>query len=98
TNLALGYGGAAVLALCGARRRGLLASAFVLPLLPLYWLLLSLATVLALVELIRAPHQWNKTEHGISARRRERPGASGTHQDQITGNAAGRPPPRPVAA
>ncbi|OZA95879.1 MAG: hypothetical protein B7X67_24920, partial [Rhizobiales bacterium 39-66-18] len=33
TNLALGYGGAAVLALCGARRRGLLASAFVLPLL-----------------------------------------------------------------
>ncbi|MFG1399452.1 glycosyltransferase [Roseixanthobacter pseudopolyaromaticivorans] len=98
TNLAFGYGGAAVLALCGARRRGLLSSAFVLPTLTLYWLLLSLATLLAMVELIRAPHRWNKTEHGVAARTRARsaPASAGGHR--VREDAAGRPPPRPATA
>ncbi|MFG1422428.1 glycosyltransferase [Roseixanthobacter liquoris] len=98
TNLAFGYGGAAVLALCGARRRGLLRSLWVLPLLPLYWLMLSLATLLALAELIRAPHQWNKTEHGLSTRPPARPAPAGPRAPQIKGSAADRPPPRPATA
>jgi glycosyltransferase XagB len=34
--------------------------------LPLYFLLVSLAAWLGLIELIRAPNRWNKTEHGLS--------------------------------
>ena len=37
--------------------------------MPLYWCAISLATYAALVELIRAPDRWNKTEHGLVARR-----------------------------
>ena len=32
---------------------------------PLYWLLISAATYMALVELILRPHHWHKTEHGL---------------------------------
>lgn len=33
---------------------------------PLYWLLHSLASYLALYQLVKKPHYWNKTEHGVS--------------------------------
>lgn len=33
---------------------------------PLYWFLLSIASVMALIEAFKNPLQWNKTEHGIS--------------------------------
>jgi hypothetical protein len=33
---------------------------------PLYWLLMSVAAWVALVSLIRNPHYWAKTKHGIS--------------------------------
>lgn len=33
---------------------------------PLYWLLMSVAAWVALVSLIRSPHYWAKTEHGVS--------------------------------
>lgn len=36
-------------------------------LMPLYFLLVSLAAWLGLIELICAPTRWNKTEHGLSA-------------------------------
>ena len=34
-------------------------------LMPLYWLLMSVATYMALVELVLRPHHWHKTEHGL---------------------------------
>jgi hypothetical protein len=34
--------------------------------MPLYWLLISAAAWGAAWELIRRPHHWNKTEHGLS--------------------------------
>ncbi|MFG1461533.1 glycosyltransferase [Xanthobacter sp. DSM 24535] len=94
TNLFVGYGGAVLLQLYGAGRRGLLPSTWVLLLLPFYWLLLSLATMLALVELIRAPHQWNKTEHGIASPRRPRDATAAP----VRGSAADPRRPRPAAA
>lgn len=70
-NIVVGYAAAVSLAAFAALRRGwpeLIRSA---PLLPLYWLLISLAAYRALWQLVRAPHFWEKTEHG----RRARPGA-----------------------
>jgi cellulose synthase/poly-beta-1,6-N-acetylglucosamine synthase-like glycosyltransferase len=34
-------------------------------LIPCYWVLMSAATYLALVELVFRPHHWHKTEHGL---------------------------------
>lgn len=53
-------------ALLGCRRRGWSDLAQSMPWLPLYFSLVSLAAWLALIELIRAPTRWNKTEHGLS--------------------------------
>ena len=39
-----------------------------LVLTPLYWLLSAIAFVLALIDLIRRPYFWAKTEHGIGKR------------------------------
>ncbi|MEJ1157093.1 glycosyltransferase [Prosthecomicrobium sp. N25] len=36
--------------------------------MPLYWPLLMLAVLAAFRELGRAPHRWNKTEHGLAER------------------------------
>ena len=52
-------------ALLGCRRRGWGDLAQSVPWLPLYFGFVSLAAWLALVELIRAPSRWNKTEHGL---------------------------------
>jgi hypothetical protein len=38
----------------------------VLLLMPLHWLLLSLAAWRALVQLVVAPYAWEKTEHGLA--------------------------------
>ncbi len=35
-------------------------------LIPLYWLMMSVATLIAFYELIARPHHWNKTKHGLS--------------------------------
>ena len=48
------------------RIRGLERLYLVLPLLPLYYFLVSLAAWAALIELARRPFQWTKTEHGLS--------------------------------
>ena len=37
---------------------------FVLPLVPLYWLLHSFASFVALYEVLTKPHYWAKTTHG----------------------------------
>ena len=39
-----------------------------LPLVPLYWLLISGAAWRAVWQLIRQPHGWEKTPHGLESR------------------------------
>ncbi|WP_181832564.1 glycosyltransferase family 2 protein [Bosea caraganae] len=50
----------------GAVRRRAFGLLKYLPLLPVYYALVSVASWLALVEYARAPFRWNKTEHGMA--------------------------------
>ena len=61
-----GYLASALLGLIGLKRRGLTATAWVLTLTPVHWLLLSVAAWRALHQLIIAPYAWEKTEHGLA--------------------------------
>jgi cellulose synthase/poly-beta-1,6-N-acetylglucosamine synthase-like glycosyltransferase len=71
---AIGYLTSAFLSWLGLWRRGLLSGAWVLLLMPMHWLLLSLAAWRALCQLVAAPYAWEKTEHGLarSSRRADR--------------------------
>jgi cellulose synthase/poly-beta-1,6-N-acetylglucosamine synthase-like glycosyltransferase len=62
-NLAAGYAAMATLATTTLAFRGREALAAYLYLLPLYWLLMALACLLAVAELMVKPHHWNKTPH-----------------------------------
>jgi glycosyltransferase XagB len=53
-------------ALLGCARRGWGDLARSAPSMPVYFLLVSLAAWLALIELVRAPVRWNKTQHGLA--------------------------------
>jgi cellulose synthase/poly-beta-1,6-N-acetylglucosamine synthase-like glycosyltransferase len=64
-NFAIGYLATAMLSGAGADRRGVKRILPVLLTIPLYWVCLSAAGFLALWELIRRPHHWNKTPHGV---------------------------------
>jgi cellulose synthase/poly-beta-1,6-N-acetylglucosamine synthase-like glycosyltransferase len=64
--LLIGYLVSSALALIGLARRGLLKCAWALVLMPLYWLLLSIAAWRALEQLVRDPYRWEKTEHGLA--------------------------------
>lgn len=61
-----GYLTSAALALIGLKRRGLARQGFVLLLMPLHWLLLSVAAWRALYQLLRDPYRWEKTAHGLA--------------------------------
>jgi cellulose synthase/poly-beta-1,6-N-acetylglucosamine synthase-like glycosyltransferase len=61
-----GYFASALPCLVGLARRGLIRYAAVLPRMPVYWLMLSLAAWRALYQLIRDPYRWEKTEHGLA--------------------------------
>ena len=65
-TLVAGYLISAALGLIGLARRRLLGCAWVLLLMPVYWLLLSLAAWRALFQLLRDPYRWEKTEHGLA--------------------------------
>ncbi|MEZ5844947.1 MAG: glycosyltransferase [Hyphomicrobiaceae bacterium] len=67
-NLAAGYGSAMLLAAVVAVRRRRYGELLAVPLMPLYWLLISLAAYRALMQLARAPHLWEKTAHGSRQR------------------------------
>ncbi len=69
-NLMLGYGGALLMIVVSAVRRRAWRLLPWTPLVPLYWLLISLAAYRALIQLLTDPHKWEKTEHGLSKRRR----------------------------
>jgi hypothetical protein len=62
-NLFAGYLAASVLAMRALALRGQAAEARVLILLPVYWLLMSLASYRALLQLAIRPHHWEKTPH-----------------------------------
>lgn len=64
-NASLGYAAAMGLGLIAARRRGLCLARQV-ALMPVYWLLISLAAYRALVQVLYAPHEWEKTRHGLA--------------------------------
>ncbi|MCJ2101110.1 glycosyltransferase family 2 protein [Methylobacterium sp. E-046] len=71
TGLAITLFGAGLAALVlpsllGCARRGWGDLARSAPWMPLYFLMVSLAAWLALVELLRAPTRWNKTQHGLA--------------------------------
>lgn len=89
-----GLAGMMLPAACGCLRRGWGDLRWV-PLLPLYFLLVSAAAWLAVFELARHPHRWNKTEHGLS-----RTSRSGALHLRRKGGATGAStgPPRPLAA
>jgi hypothetical protein len=61
-----GYLTSTALGLIGLKRRGLLRQGWVLLLLPLHWLLLSIAAWRALYQLIFNPFHWEKTAHGLA--------------------------------
>jgi len=69
---AAGYLVSALLGFFGLKRRGLIGNAWVLLLMPLHWLLLSLAAWRALYQLLVSPYSWEKTEHGLARHSRRR--------------------------
>ncbi|WEK51788.1 MAG: glycosyltransferase family 2 protein [Candidatus Kaistia colombiensis] len=76
-NFVAGYVAFALLSRATLRLRHKKRQPGVLPFLPGYWLLLSLACYRALFQLIIAPHLWEKTQHHGRGRRRNRDGAGG---------------------
>ena len=64
--LVAGYLTSAALGLIGLKRRGLSRQGWVLLLMPLHWLLLSVAAWRALYQLLRDPSRWEKTAHGLA--------------------------------
>jgi len=65
-NVLVGYFTSGLLGWIGLRRRGLLATAWILLLTPLNWLLLSVAAWRALYQFAVSPYRWEKTEHGLA--------------------------------
>ncbi|MBN9602968.1 MAG: glycosyltransferase [Afipia felis] len=65
-TIAAGYLSTVVVSLIGLARRRLLHHAWVLLLTPFYWACLSAAAWRALLQLIRDPYHWEKTEHGLA--------------------------------
>jgi cellulose synthase/poly-beta-1,6-N-acetylglucosamine synthase-like glycosyltransferase len=67
-TLVTGLLSAVGIGLLGLARRGRLRSGWVLALTPLYWGCLSIAAWRALLQLLREPYRWEKTEHGLAER------------------------------
>ncbi|MEW6257329.1 MAG: glycosyltransferase [Pseudomonadota bacterium] len=88
-NLLIGYAATLLVSLVGLRRRKRLGEAWILLTLPLYWILQSVAVWRALIDLVRDPYRWDKTEHGLA----QRPATQ-----QVTEAASNPPLPQPAAA
>ncbi|HKJ63041.1 MAG TPA: hypothetical protein VKA94_13795, partial [Hyphomicrobiales bacterium] len=61
--LVAGFTGSFALGLSVLKRRHMAVLLPQIPLMPLYWLLISVAVYRALYQLLTAPHYWEKTEH-----------------------------------
>ncbi len=73
TTLLAGTLGAAMAMAEGMRRRGQKLDWRIIGTIPFYWLFVTLATCNALMDLLRRPFYWAKTEHGVSRARHGRP-------------------------
>lgn len=69
-SVVLCYASMTLLAIGGAAARNRLPALHDLLLIPVYWLAQSLAFYAAVVDLVRRPHRWRKTEHGLARRPR----------------------------
>ncbi|MEM8852362.1 MAG: glycosyltransferase family 2 protein [Pseudomonadota bacterium] len=68
---AFGYGASLALgAVSAARHRTSGVGVFAVVWFPFYWILMGMAVVIALHDLIRHPHHWRKTTHGLAKRPR----------------------------
>jgi len=65
-NLLAILSGASIAAIRGLSATGRLHRAWLIPLLPFYWGLMSLAAWQALADLMRSPWRWEKTTHGVA--------------------------------
>ena len=65
--LGVGYVGTILSTALGMQRRSMPGLWRVLPVIPVYWLMLSLAAWRAVGQLLTDPHRWEKTEHGAGA-------------------------------
>jgi hypothetical protein len=65
-NLFAGYLSAIALGTIAAVRRGRAELALYALLMPVYWLAISIAAYRALLQLVTAPHYWEKTPHSVS--------------------------------
>ena len=63
-NLGAGYLAAILIGVLSVWRRGRTGLALHACLMPVYWLLVSLAAYRALYQLMRDPYRWEKTAHG----------------------------------
>jgi cellulose synthase/poly-beta-1,6-N-acetylglucosamine synthase-like glycosyltransferase len=63
-DLSAGYLASMALGLLAVRRRGYRSLLWHIPLMPLYWLLISAAAYRALWQFLTARFEWEKTEHG----------------------------------
>lgn len=68
-NLLAGTASAVLLVQFTAVRHRSWRSVLLAPLMPAYWLLVSLAAYRALWQLMRDPYLWEKTEHGLARQR-----------------------------
>lgn len=66
TTLVTGYAISGLLGMLGLARRRMISRAWSLLLMPVYWLLLSVAAWRALFDLILEPYTWDKTEHTLA--------------------------------
>jgi cellulose synthase/poly-beta-1,6-N-acetylglucosamine synthase-like glycosyltransferase len=69
-NLGAGYASAMGLGALVAIRRGRYRLASKVLFTPFYWLLISCAGYRALIQLVREPYRWEKTQHGMGGDRR----------------------------
>jgi cellulose synthase/poly-beta-1,6-N-acetylglucosamine synthase-like glycosyltransferase len=67
-DLSAGYLAAMGLGLLAVQRRGYRALLKQIPLMPVYWLLISAAAYRALWQFMTARFEWEKTEHGVGPR------------------------------
>ena len=67
----IGYGTSVILGVKSIRRRrsGSI-SPWAVVWFPVYWILMGIAVLIAIHDIIRKPHHWRKTTHGVAARPR----------------------------
>jgi cellulose synthase/poly-beta-1,6-N-acetylglucosamine synthase-like glycosyltransferase len=68
-DLLAGYLASMGLGLLAVKQRGYRALLWQVPLMPIYWLLISAAAYRALWQFMTARYEWEKTEHGLAPSR-----------------------------